>query len=89
MNTAKKQNNERKIISPFRKSSKPKWSRVPVTVSKPSIEEGITPGGIWNLQGTMVIWYYIKFKPLSLLAIKIFKQMISTTNFCKSSNHMR
>lgn len=37
----------------------------------------------------MVIWYYIKFKPLSTLAIKIFKQMISTTNFCTSSNHMR
>jgi len=28
---------------------------LPVTVSKPSIEDGIGPGGRWNLQGTLAL----------------------------------
>lgn len=34
----------------FKQSSKPNSSKLPLRASKPSIEDGIGPGGLWNLQ---------------------------------------
>jgi hypothetical protein len=76
----RKKKDERKVISPFRKSSKPKWSRLPVTVSKPSIEEGITPGGLWNLQATMVL-YQIQ------TTLSLFNKNTSTKYFLQQNNN--
>jgi len=52
---ANKHKKERQSLLPFRQSSKPKRSMLPVTASKPSIEDEIGPGGRGNLQGTLAL----------------------------------
>lgn len=43
------------MVLPWRWSSTPKSSKAPVYDSNPSMEDGIRPGGLWNLKAQNVI----------------------------------